>query len=65
MSYDPSNDMAGFTKVYDKYVQATASTFRPDIEAAIRLAEELENRAARVRAYWQARKQGCLPSESK
>lgn len=62
MSYDPSNDMAGFMKIYDEYVQATASTFRPDIEKAIRLAEELENRASRARSYWQSRKYQCSPS---
>ena len=51
--YDPSNDMAGFTKVYDKYVQAVASTYRPQIDDAITHATDLENRAARARAYWQ------------
>ena len=63
MSYDPSNDMAGFPKLFDKYMQATASTFRPNVEEAIRIAEELENRASRVRSYWQSRKRQC-PQQS-
>lgn len=57
-NYDPSNDTAGFTKVYDKYVQATASMSRPDIDSAIDCATELANRAARVRDYWKLRKAG-------
>ena len=64
MSYDPANDMANFVQVYDEYTQATASAYRPDIQKAIDTAEELENRAARVKDYWQARKNGCLSPKS-
>lgn len=56
MSYDPSNDMAGLPRLFDQYVQATASTFRPDIEKAIDLTQEIESRAARALAYWHRRK---------
>lgn len=57
MSYDPSNDMAGFQRLYDQYMQATASTYRPNVKEASRLARELEERAKRVREYWESREE--------
>lgn len=59
LGYDPSNDTAGITKVYDKYVQATASVNRPDIDSAIKHATDLADRLARVRDYWKLRKAGA------
>ena len=59
MNYDPSNDTAGLVKVYDKYVQATASVNNPDIDAAIDCATNLADRMARVRDYWKLRKAGA------
>jgi len=56
MSYDPSIDMAGFVRVYNDYMMAVANSYRPKIDEAIRLAQELEDRAARARAHWQRMK---------
>lgn len=47
------------TKVYDQYVQATASVNNPDIDKAIKLATDLADRMARVRDYWKLRKAGA------
>lgn len=51
-AYDPSFDMSGITRAYDLYVQASASTFRPDVEAAITLLSRIEGRVQRALAYW-------------
>ena len=64
MSYDPANDMAGLLRVFDEYVQATASSYRPDIDKAIDRAEELAVRALRAANYWHTRKSLCQSPNS-
>lgn len=62
MSYDPSEDTAAMPKLLDRYTQATASMFRPDIDCAIDIATQMQERLARVIRYWNDRKQQCQSS---